>query len=156
MLKFMQEEDLIEPLRAFHEAGGALYGTCAGAILLAEKVTKPAQDSLSLMDIDVERNAYGRQIDSHESFEPCPELGDQPLPMGFHSGTGHLSQRSRSAHARATPRATSSRPPRTNLGEHVPSRAFDRHPCPPILPRRTLQESGHLVFYHPILWSVRL
>ena len=83
MLKFMQEEDLIEPLRAFYEAGGALYGTCAGAILLAEKVTKPAQDSLGLMDIDVERNAYGRQIDSHESFEPCSELGDQPLPMVF-------------------------------------------------------------------------
>jgi 5'-phosphate synthase pdxT subunit len=83
MLKFMQEEDLIEPLRAFYEAGGALYGTCAGAILLAKNVTKPVQDSLGLMDIDVERNAYGRQIDSHESFEPCPELGDAPLPMVY-------------------------------------------------------------------------
>ena len=35
------------------------------------------------MDIDVERNAYGRQIDSHESFEPCPTLGSAPLPMVF-------------------------------------------------------------------------
>ena len=83
MLKFMQEEDLIEPLRAFCEAGGALYGTCAGAILLARSVTKPSQSSLGLMDIDVERNAYGRQIDSHECFEPCAELGDEPLSMVF-------------------------------------------------------------------------
>jgi len=82
-LKFMQEENLIEPLRAFCEAGGALYGTCAGAILLARSVTKPAQSSLGLMDIDVERNAYGRQINSHECFEPCAELGDEPLTMVF-------------------------------------------------------------------------
>lgn len=83
MLKFMQEEDLIEPLRAFYDAGGAFYGTCAGAILLARSVTQPAQGSLGFMDIDVERNAYGRQVDSHESFEPCPELGDEPLTMVF-------------------------------------------------------------------------
>lgn len=83
MLKFMQEEDLVKPLRAFYEAGGAFYGTCAGAILLARSVTKPTQGSLGFIDIDVERNAYGRQIDSHESFEPCPELGDEPLPMVF-------------------------------------------------------------------------
>jgi 5'-phosphate synthase pdxT subunit len=83
MLKFMQEEDLIEPLGAFYEGGGALYGTCAGAILLARRVTAPSQPSLGLIDIDVERNAYGRQIDSHESFESCPALGDEPLPMVF-------------------------------------------------------------------------
>jgi len=83
MLKFIQEEELIEPLRAFYEAGGTFYGTCAGAILLARSVTKPTQASLGFMDIDVERNGYGRQIDSHESFEPCPELGDEPLPMVF-------------------------------------------------------------------------
>lgn len=83
MLKFMQEEGLLEPLREFYEGGGAFYGTCAGAILLARKVTGPAQPSLGFMDIDVERNAYGRQVDSHESFEPCPELGEEPLPMVF-------------------------------------------------------------------------
>jgi 5'-phosphate synthase pdxT subunit len=83
MLKFMQEEELIEPLRKFHEEGGAFYGTCAGAILLASAVTGPAQASLGFMDIHVERNAYGRQVDSHESFEPCAALGDEPLPMVF-------------------------------------------------------------------------
>lgn len=83
MLKFMQEEDLIAPLESFLESGGAFYGTCAGAILLARAVSQPKQPSLGFLDIDVERNGYGRQIDSHESFEPCTELGDEPLPMVF-------------------------------------------------------------------------
>ena len=41
-----------------------IFGTCAGAILLAKEVTNPVQESLGLMDIEVERNAYGRQVDS--------------------------------------------------------------------------------------------
>jgi 5'-phosphate synthase pdxT subunit len=63
MLKLLEEENLLEPLRAFG-AQKPIYGTCAGAILLANEVSHPAQPSLSLMDIAVERNAYGRQIDS--------------------------------------------------------------------------------------------
>jgi 5'-phosphate synthase pdxT subunit len=63
MLKLLEIEDLTEPLRQF--AGRKpIFGTCAGAILLAHSVTNPAQPSLNLIDIDVERNAYGRQIDS--------------------------------------------------------------------------------------------
>lgn len=42
------------------------WGVCAGSILMAKKVTLPAQDSLGLLDIEVERNAYGRQLASHE------------------------------------------------------------------------------------------
>jgi len=83
MLKFMDEERLMEPLRAFHARGGALYGTCAGAILLAREATSPRQASLGLIDIDVERNGYGRQIHSHESDEACPALGETRLPMIF-------------------------------------------------------------------------
>ena len=83
MVKFMEEEALMEPLRDFYASGGALYGTCAGTILLARAVSAPSQASLGLMDIDVERNGYGRQIDSHESPGACPELGDEPLPMVF-------------------------------------------------------------------------
>lgn len=83
MVKFMEEEELMEPLRDFYVSGGALYGTCAGTILLARAVSAPSQASLGLMDIDVERNGYGRQIDSHESPGACPELGDEPLPMVF-------------------------------------------------------------------------
>lgn len=63
MLKLLEEENLLEPLRAFG-AQKPIYGTCAGAILLANEVSHPAQPSLNLMDIAVERNAYGRQIDS--------------------------------------------------------------------------------------------
>jgi 5'-phosphate synthase pdxT subunit len=64
MLKLLKEESLLEPLRRF---GGRrpVFGTCAGAILLASRVTHPEQESLGLMDIDVERNGYGRQLDSH-------------------------------------------------------------------------------------------
>ncbi len=63
MLKLLKEERLLEPLREFGQQR-PIFGTCAGAILLASHVTNPVQESLSLMDIDIERNAYGRQVDS--------------------------------------------------------------------------------------------
>jgi 5'-phosphate synthase pdxT subunit len=63
MLKLLEEERLLEPLREFGERH-PIFGTCAGAILLATEVLNPPQRSLGLMDIDVERNAYGRQLDS--------------------------------------------------------------------------------------------
>ena len=83
MLKFIEEEGLMEPLRRFYANGAALYGTCAGVILLAKEVTSPTQASLGLMDVTVERNAYGRQVDSHLAEEPCSELGSTLLPMVF-------------------------------------------------------------------------
>ena len=64
MLKFLTEESLAEPIRELGHAGTPIFGTCAGAILLANEVTGPAQPSLNLIDIGVERNAYGRQVDS--------------------------------------------------------------------------------------------
>jgi 5'-phosphate synthase pdxT subunit len=63
MLKLLHEEKLLEPLRAFGEQR-PVFGTCAGAILLASRVVNPDQESLGLMDIEVQRNAYGRQLDS--------------------------------------------------------------------------------------------
>lgn len=63
MLKLIGLENLLEPLRAFGQSK-PIFGTCAGAILLAKEVSAPAQRSLALMDIAVERNAYGRQLDS--------------------------------------------------------------------------------------------
>ncbi len=63
MLKLLDYENLFEPLRRFG-AEKPLFGTCAGAILLASEVTNPPQPSLALLDITVERNGYGRQIDS--------------------------------------------------------------------------------------------
>ena len=63
MLKLLDAEGLTSAVREFG-LKKPIYGTCAGAILLAREVTHPAQASLDLMDITVERNGYGRQIDS--------------------------------------------------------------------------------------------
>lgn len=63
MLKLIDFMDLREPLRNFAETK-PVFGTCAGAILLAKHVENPVQDSIGVMDLTVERNAYGRQIDS--------------------------------------------------------------------------------------------
>ncbi len=63
MLRLMDYYGLFEPLREFGSQK-PVFGTCAGAILMAKGVMSPAQKSLDLMDIDVERNAYGRQVDS--------------------------------------------------------------------------------------------
>ncbi len=63
MLKLLRLENLFEPLREFGREK-PIFGTCAGAILLASEVTNPMQDSLGLLDVTIERNGYGRQIDS--------------------------------------------------------------------------------------------
>jgi 5'-phosphate synthase pdxT subunit len=63
MLKLLRVENLFEPLCEFGQTK-PIFGTCAGAILLASEVTHPQQESLRLMDLTVERNGYGRQIDS--------------------------------------------------------------------------------------------
>src|SRR5205823_5133232 len=63
MLNLLAEESLMEPLREFGRRK-PIFGTCAGAILLANEVSSPAQASLGLIDVGVERNAYGRQVDS--------------------------------------------------------------------------------------------
>jgi 5'-phosphate synthase pdxT subunit len=63
MLKLLNYMNLMEPLREFGESK-PIFGTCAGAILLAEQVINPEQASLNLMNIGVQRNGYGRQLDS--------------------------------------------------------------------------------------------
>lgn len=63
MLKLMGYYGLFEPLKQFGQ-NKPVFGTCAGAILLAKDVLNPKQDSLDLLDMTVERNAYGRQLDS--------------------------------------------------------------------------------------------
>jgi 5'-phosphate synthase pdxT subunit len=74
MLKLLDLENLFEPLRAFG-LEKPIFGTCAGAILLAREVLRPGQRSLALMDIVVERNGYGRQLDSRVTrVEAVPEL----------------------------------------------------------------------------------
>lgn len=81
-LQFLQEEGLFDEVRKFSAAGGAIFGTCAGAILLANEVKNPAQQSLGVMDITVLRNAYGRQLASDVFFAPS-KLKSEPLEMVF-------------------------------------------------------------------------
>jgi len=64
MLLGIARDGLEAPLRSFLHSGRPVLGTCAGAILLAHRVTNPPQRSLAALDIDVERNAYGTQVDS--------------------------------------------------------------------------------------------
>jgi len=84
-LQFLQEEGLYEAIRKFAAEGGAIFGTCAGAILLASEVKNPAQDSLGLLDMTVLRNGYGRQIASEVVCAPS-KLTKEPLEMVFIRG----------------------------------------------------------------------
>ena len=80
MLKLMRYEGLTESLAEFGRRK-PLFGTCAGAILMANEVSSPTQESLGLMDIDVERNAYGRQIDSRVAeISPEPDFERRTAP----------------------------------------------------------------------------
>ena len=83
MLKFFNEEGLGPAVLEFAARGKPIFGTCAGAILLAKEVSNPPQESLRLLDIGIERNAYGRQIDSSVRKGDCPELSDHPVEMVF-------------------------------------------------------------------------
>jgi len=81
-LKFLTEEGLLETIRRFSAEGGAFFGTCAGAILLASEVKNPEQASLGLANMTVLRNGYGRQLSSEVRFGPC-RLKDDSLEMVF-------------------------------------------------------------------------
>lgn len=82
MLKLMDYYGLFEPLREFGLAK-PIFGTCAGAILLAKEVLNPSQPSLDLLDMAVERNAYGRQLDSRVVRLSDHSLGDGDLEAVF-------------------------------------------------------------------------
>ena len=81
ILKFLERGDFFDQLKTFVQTTPT-FGTCAGCILLAKHVQKPAQRSLDALDITVERNAYGRQNDSVILNEQT-ELPDGPLEMVF-------------------------------------------------------------------------
>ena len=88
MLKLMEYDNLMEPIAEFGRRK-PMFGTCAGAILMASEVSNPDQAALGLMDLSVERNAYGRQIDSRvvrNYFQPdakveAPVVPERPAPV---------------------------------------------------------------------------
>lgn len=81
VLKFLEKNGFFEALQLFC-VSKPVFGTCAGAILLAREVRHPAQRSLGVLDAVVERNAYGRQIDS-TILEAETSLPGGPLEMVF-------------------------------------------------------------------------
>ena len=83
MLKLFAIEGMGAAIKEFAAQGKPIYGTCAGAILLAKEVLNPPQERLGLIDIAIERNAYGRQIDSSVQAGECPDLADHPVEMVF-------------------------------------------------------------------------
>jgi 5'-phosphate synthase pdxT subunit len=80
--KLMVEWGLLDAVRAFGQAGQPIFGSCAGAIVLARDVGRE-QPLLGLMELQVARNAFGRQVDSFEADLHIPVLGEQAFPGIF-------------------------------------------------------------------------
>lgn len=84
LLHLMRTWGFLEAIPRFHASGRPLFGTCAGLIVLAREVENPGQPSLGLIDVGVQRNAYGRQRESFEvEGEVRLDAGPVPLTMVF-------------------------------------------------------------------------
>lgn len=81
--RLMEEAGLRQPLLDMAQRGRPLWGTCAGMILLSRTATDLPVSPLELMDIKVQRNAFGRQVDSFEEALSVPALGPSPFPGVF-------------------------------------------------------------------------
>lgn len=81
--RLMSIYQLREPIAAMAARGQAVWGTCAGMIMLAEEITEADPQPLQLLDISVRRNAFGRQIDSFEQDLPIAGLAAEPFPAVF-------------------------------------------------------------------------
>jgi 5'-phosphate synthase pdxT subunit len=74
---------LAEPIRGLAATGSPLFGTCAGMIVLSKEIVGGEDPVLPLLDVSVERNAFGRQLDSFEADLNVPVLGDRPVHAVF-------------------------------------------------------------------------
>ena len=81
--KLLVSYDLLQPLRDLVDSGFPIYGTCAGTILLAKDIGGLDQPLLATMDLVVERNAFGRQLQSFETDLKIDGLGDEPFRAVF-------------------------------------------------------------------------
>ena len=81
--RLMADFNLYDPLRAVARAGLPVWGTCAGLIVLAQRVTDLEFPTLEALDITARRNAYGRQVDSFEADVSVPALPEASRP--FHA-----------------------------------------------------------------------
>lgn len=83
MGKLLIAYDLLDPIKKLGEQGMPVFGTCAGMILMARDIAGSTQPRLGFMDITVERNAFGRQVNSFEAKLDIPVLGKDPFPAVF-------------------------------------------------------------------------
>ena len=79
MRKLIDAYGLREPILALASAGAPMLGTCAGMILLADRIAEGDAPVLPLLDVEVKRNAYGRQLNSFEADISMPIIGEEPL-----------------------------------------------------------------------------
>jgi 5'-phosphate synthase pdxT subunit len=80
--KLADAYNLIEPIQAFAKKR-PIWGTCAGMIFMAKKIDHVDQQLLKIMDIQVQRNAFGRQVDSFLTSLDIPDLKGEPFPGVF-------------------------------------------------------------------------
>ncbi len=83
LIKLMNAFGLIDPIRTFYRQGKSIFGTCAGSILVAKEIAHSPQFQFGFIDISIERNGYGRQIQSFEKDVPVKELGPAPFHAVF-------------------------------------------------------------------------
>ena len=79
MRRLIDAYGLREPIAALARRGAPMLGTCAGMILLAQRIDGGEDPVFDLLDLEVRRNGYGRQLDSFEADLDAPSLGDDPL-----------------------------------------------------------------------------
>jgi 5'-phosphate synthase pdxT subunit len=83
MRKLVARWGLREPIMELARSGAPILGTCAGMILVAKEIAGGEEPVFPLIDVTVERNAFGRQVDSFETDLPVPILGDRPVHAIF-------------------------------------------------------------------------
>lgn len=85
MSKLALRDGLMEPLREARRSGLPMFGSCAGMIMLADRVedARPDQETVGGIDMTVRRNAFGRQVDSFEVDVPVAVVGEEPFPAVF-------------------------------------------------------------------------
>jgi pyridoxal 5'-phosphate synthase pdxT subunit len=81
--KLMRDFKFTDKLIRMGKSGFPIFGTCAGMIMMADRITSNTVEPLGLMNITVNRNAFGRQVDSFEAYVPIPALGGNPFPCVF-------------------------------------------------------------------------
>jgi pyridoxal 5'-phosphate synthase pdxT subunit len=79
MRRLIEAYGLREPIAAMARGGTPMLGTCAGMILLADRIADGDEPFFPMLDLEVRRNGYGRQLDSFEADLDIPTLGDQPM-----------------------------------------------------------------------------